>query len=106
MVFIYCLFIKLESDEWIIGRLEVILGQVRQNTAILQQLLSQGRSAAPVLSHEAIETFGFPLETMADITRVETLLRDRENNKILVHCIEIVISHLYVYTRLKSVMKN
>ena len=46
---------KLESDEWIIGRLEVILGQVRQNTAILHQFLSQGRSTAPVLNHEAIE---------------------------------------------------
>ena len=41
----------------------VILGQVRQNTTILQQpVLSQDRSAAPVLSQEAIENSAFPLK--------------------------------------------
>ena len=39
-----------------------ILGQVRQNTTILHQVLSQGRSAAPVLSQEAIENSAFPLK--------------------------------------------
>ena len=32
------------------------------NTTILQQVLSQGRSAAPVLSQEAIENSAFPLK--------------------------------------------
>ena len=39
-----------------------ILGQVRRNTTILQQVLSQGRSAAPVLSQGAIENSAFPLK--------------------------------------------
>ncbi len=62
--------------------LEQIKSWVKNNTVAINRLAEH--VSVKVTSDESVEDFGFPLNTVEDVERVESLLDDKEKFQLLV----------------------